>query len=257
MLERDDFYKRYKNQQPINIHEFLYPLIQGYDSVMLRADIELGGTDQKFNLLVGRELQRDYGQEPQVIITMPILEGTDGIQKMSKSLGNYIGIDESPREMFGKIMSLSDELMIKYYELLSDITFDELAYLKKGIIDGDLHPMDMKKRLGSEIVERFYNKESAIRAQKEFENVFRDKGLLDEIPEFRVKWNKDKMWLPHIILASDMTNSSSEAIRLIRQGAVSVDGEKVTDINMELSDNREYIIKIGKKRFIKIIPEKV
>jgi len=256
MLERDDFDKRYRKRQPISIHEFIYPLIQGYDSVMLKADIELGGTDQKFNLLVGRELQRDYGQGPQVIITVPILEGTDGIQKMSKSLGNYIGIDESPKEMFGKIMSLSDELMMKYYELLSDITLNELADLKNGIKDGSLHPMDIKKRLASEIIERFHNRAAAIYARREFENVFRDKRLPDRIPEFRLKWDKDKMWLPHIIVASGMINSSSEARRLIRQGAVSVDGEKVIDINMELgSNNKEYIIKIGKKRFVKIIPE--
>jgi tyrosyl-tRNA synthetase len=254
MLERDDFSKRYKSQHPISIHEFLYPLIQGYDSVALKADIELGGTDQKFNLLVGRELQRDYGQEQQVVITMPLLEGTDGIQKMSKSLGNYIGITESPKEMFGKIMSISDDLMMRYYELLSDITVDELEGLKKGIKDGSVHPMTTKKRLASEIIRRFYSEIEATNAQMEFEKVFSHKELPNDMAVVELKWDGDELWLPHIMHKAGVSKSSSDARRLIMEGAVTVNGERVTGIEKKLR-RAEYIIKVGKKRFVKIVPQ--
>jgi len=254
MLERDDFSKRYKSQHPISIHEFLYPLIQGYDSVALKADIELGGTDQKFNLLVGRELQRDYGQERQVVITMPLLEGTDGIQKMSKSLGNYIGITEPPKEMFGKIMSISDELMMRYYELLSDITVDELEGLRNGIKDGSMHPMELKKKLAREIIQRFHSEIEASDAQREFEKVFSQKELPDDMPVVELKWDGDELWLPHIIHTSGVSKSSSEARRLIKEGAVTVNGERVTDIEKKLK-RAEYIIKVGKKRFVKVVPQ--
>ena len=254
MLERDDFSKRYKSQHPISIHEFLYPLIQGYDSVALKADIELGGTDQKFNLLVGRELQRDYGQEQQVVITMPLLEGTDGIQKMSKSLGNYIGITEPPKEMFGKIMSISDELMMRYYELLSDITVDELEGLRKGIKDGSVHPMVLKKRLASEIIRRFHSEAEASDAQREFEKVFSQRELPDDMPVVELKWDGDELWLPRVISTAVPPTSGSEARRLIKEGAVTVNGERVTDIEKKLK-RAEYIIKVGKKRFVKVVPQ--
>ena len=254
MLERDDFSKRYKSQHPISIHEFLYPLIQGYDSVALKADIELGGTDQKFNLLVGRELQRDYGQGQQVVITMPLLEGTDGIQKMSKSLGNYIGITEPPKEMFGKIMSISDELMMRYYELLSDITVDELEGLRKGIKDGSVHPMVLKKRLASEIIRRFHSEAEASDAQREFEKVFSQRELPDDMPVVELKWDGDELWLPRVISTAVPPTSGSEARRLIKEGAVTVNGERVTDIEKKLK-RAEYIIKVGKKRFVKVVPQ--
>lgn len=254
MLERDDFSKRYKSQHPISIHEFLYPLIQGYDSVALKADIELGGTDQKFNLLVGRELQRDYGQEQQVVITMPLLEGTDGVQKMSKSLGNYIGITEPPKEMFGKIMSISDELMMRYYELLSGITVDELEGLKKGIKDGSVHPMGLKKRLAREIIQRFHSEAEASDAQREFEKVFSQKELPGDMPVVKLKWDGDELWLPRVISTAVPPTSSSEARRLIKEGAVTVNGERVTDIEKKLKRD-EYIIKVGKKRFVKVVPQ--
>lgn len=254
MLERDDFSKRYKSQHPISIHEFLYPLIQGYDSVALKADIELGGTDQKFNLLVGRELQRDYGQEQQVVITMPLLEGTDGVQKMSKSVSNYIGITEPPKEMFGKIMSISDELMMRYYELLSDITVDELEGLRKGVKDGSVHPMGLKKRLAREIIQRFHSETDAFDAQREFEKVFSQKELPGDMPVVKLKWDVDELWLPRIISTAVPPTSSSEARRLIKEGAVTVNGERVTDIEKKLK-RAEYIIKVGKKRFVKVVPQ--
>jgi tyrosyl-tRNA synthetase len=197
MLERDDFHKRYKGQQPISIHEFIYPLIQGYDSVVLKADVELGGTDQKFNLLVGRELQKDFGQEPQVVFTMPLLEGTDGVQKMSKSLDNYIGITESPKEIFGKIMSISDELMIRYYELLSDISMSEIKKMRKKLKADTVNPKKCKVKLAKEIVARFYSTDEANNAEKEFENIFKKKELPHEMPQFNVKWNNEKMWVSH------------------------------------------------------------
>tara|TARA_B100000315_G_scaffold122793_1_gene112736 strand:+ start:26195 stop:27406 length:1212 start_codon:yes stop_codon:yes gene_type:complete len=254
MLERDDFHKRYKGQQPISIHEFLYPLIQGYDSVALKADVELGGTDQKFNLLVGRELQKHYGQEPQVVLTMPLLEGTDGVQKMSKSLGNYIGITEPPGEIFGKIMSISDELMIRYYELLSDISVNELAKMKKQLKTGAVNPKDYKIKLAKEIVARLYSTNEADNAANEFENIFKKKETPDEMPQFSVKWNNQKMWVCHLIKETGFSKSSSEAVRLIRQGAVSINGKKITDSDLQIEKKATFILKIGKKRFAKIKP---
>lgn len=254
ILERDDFRQRFKEQKPIGIHEFLYPLIQGYDSVVLQADIELGGTDQKFNLLVGRELQREYGQEAQVIITMPILEGTDGVQKMSKSLDNYIGVDESAGEMYGKVMSIPDSIMLKYYELLSDLSLIDVSALKMKIENNEVHPMKAKKKLAKEIVERYHGKRAAERAEAEFENIFSKRGMPENIAEFELK---EKMWLPKIMVRSGILTSNSEGLRLIRQGAITVNGKKVTDEKMELERYREYIVKIGKRRFLKIIPQSV
>lgn len=254
MLEREDFKERFKNQQEITILEFYYPLFQAYDSVYLKADIELGGTDQRFNLLMGRHMQKTMGMEEQVVVMMPLLEGTDGVQKMSKSLGNYIGITEPPKEMFGKIMSISDELMMRYYELLSDITVDELEGLKKGIKDGSVHPMELKKRLAREIIQRFHSEADASDAQREFEKVFSQKELPGDMPVVELKWDGDELWLPHIIHTSGVSKSGSEARRLIKEGAVTVNGERVTDIEKKLK-RAEYIIKVGKKRFVKVVPQ--
>lgn len=258
MIERDDFTHRFADHRPIAIHEFLYPLIQGYDSVALEADVELGGTDQKFNMLVGRDLQRAYGQPPQVIITMPLLEGTDGVQKMSKSLGNYIGIDEPPREIFGKIMSISDELMWRYYELLSDRPSSEVQGWKDQCQAGQMNPKDAKVALAEEIVGRFHSPEAARRAAEEFDLIFRKGGLPDEVPAVEVPWEGERMWLPKLLVAAGAASSSSEAQRLITQGAVSVDGERVTDAALELPPppNAPYLIKVGKKRFFHVAASK-
>lgn len=242
MLEREDFKNRYTGGKPISIHEFLYPLIQGYDSLMLKADVEVGGTDQKFNLLVGRDLQRGEGQSPQVVLTMPLLEGLDGVKKMSKSQKNYIGIEEPPHEIFGKIMSIDDQLMLKYYELLSN---QDIEYIKT------MHPMAAKKGLAVEIVERFYNKEIAAEARNDFEKVFSKRDSIpSDIPVYTVE--DGKRWLPHVLTASGLTKSNAEAIRLIREGAVEVDGVRAAEINVELPEGRVQIVKIGKKRFLKI-----
>ncbi|MBI4680905.1 MAG: tyrosine--tRNA ligase, partial [Nitrospirae bacterium] len=252
MLEREDFKKRFASEQPIGIHEFMYPLIQGYDSVVIEADIELGGTDQRFNMLVGRELQKEDGRSPQIVIMMPLLEGLDGVNKMSKSLGNYIGITEPPKEILGKVMSISDDLMLKYYELLSHISLHELHKLKEGIKDGSIHPMETKKSLALEIVERYYDTETAIKAREEFENIFRNKGLPDDIPVFRLN-NESEIWLPGIMKEAGLAKSTGEAMRLIKQGGVSVDDEKWTDPDKKLSP-RGYLLKVGKRRFLKIVP---
>ncbi len=252
MLERDDFHKRYKAGQTISIHEFLYPLIQGYDSVALRADVEIGGTDQKFNLLVGRELQRDYGQTPQVVLTMPLLEGTDGVNKMSKSLGNYIGITETPKEIFGKVMSVTDELMFRYYELLSRISTQELISLKDGVKSGTVHPKDAKVTLAKEMVARFHGQNAAEQAAEEFSNIFKAGGLPDEIEEREVICDKDKTLLAVAIAKAALATSNSEARRLIQQGGVSVDNARVTDINAELAAGKEYLLQVGKRKFAKV-----
>jgi tyrosyl-tRNA synthetase len=254
MLERDDFRERWTNQNPISIHEFLYPLIQGYDSVMLKADVELGGTDQRFNLIVGRDLQKEYGQEPQSLVLMPLLEGLDGVKKMSKSLGNYIGITESPKEIFGKIMSISDNLMLRYYELLSHISVDELSSLKDGIEKGKIHPKETKENLALEIVERYWSKEKALKAKEEFDRIFKGKGLPDEIP-LPIGIDailEQEPWLPQIMKSTGLSKSTSEAIRLIKQGGVKVNDSTVTDPDTKLSKG-EHIIKVGKRRFLKVI----
>ncbi len=252
MLERDDFQKRLVNNLPISMHEMFYPLIQGYDSVALKADVELGGTDQKFNLLVGRDLQRNYGQQPQVILTMPLLEGTDGIQKMSKSLENAIGITEPPRQIFGKIMSLSDDMMWRYYELLSDLPTPDWEKLKKDAVSGAINPKEVKIRLAREIVSRYHSSQEAEHAAVEFDQVFKKKLLPDEIPT-SATWGKEAQWICRILTDFSLTASSSEARRMIQQGAVSVDGEKVSDQNLKLQGNREYLLKVGKKKFLRII----
>ena len=252
MLERDDFEKRLSNNLPVSIHELLYPLIQGYDSVALKADIELGGTDQKFNLLVGRDLQRAYGQAPQNIVTMPLLEGTDGVKKMSKSLGNSIGIFDPANEMFGKIMSISDDLMWRYFELLSDIQRSDLTNLQQQAKSGELNPKDAKVRLGKEMVARYHSEDSAEMAANEFQNVFKNKNIPENIPEIK-SWGPEPRWICKVLAENKLVESTSAARRLVQQGAVSVDGEKISDLNLELEGNREYMIKAGKKRFLKIL----
>ncbi|UCG79543.1 MAG: tyrosine--tRNA ligase [Nitrospirota bacterium] len=251
MLEREDFKQRWQSQSPIGIHEFFYPLIQGYDSVALKADVELGGTDQRFNLLMGRELQKEFGQAPQCIVMMPLLEGTDGVRKMSKSFDNYIGIDEDPDNMFGKTMSITDELMIKYYELLSHISLEELNELKRGLKEGRAHPKKVKEDLAFEIVERYWGTAKAEKARKGFEEVFKKKGLPDEIPVVNIEWNDNKMWIAAIMKESGLSKSTGEAMRLIKQGGVSVDDEKISDPKLEMSKG-EYLFKVGKRKFMKI-----
>lgn len=248
MLERDDFNKRYKSNRSISIHEFLYPLVQAYDSVALRADVELGGTDQKFNLLVGREIQKAYGQESQIALTMPILEGLDGVQKMSKSLNNYVGITENPSDMFGKIMSISDDLMFRYMLLLSDRSMKSIEELKKDIKNGKLHPMDVKKDFAYEIVERFYDKSAAEKAKSNFEKVFSRRENPEEMPVLEV--NNESML--DIIRKLNFASSNSEARRLVKQGAVSLNGEKIEDLDMSPPVG-EYTIKVGKRKFARII----
>jgi len=253
MLERDDFHKRYNSQQPIAIHEFLYPLIQGYDSVALNSDVELGGTDQKFNLLMGRELQREWGQSPQCVLTMPLLEGLDGVNKMSKSLGNYIGINEPGDEIFGKIMSISDDLMIRYYELLSDMPLAELDQIKAGLKDRSLHPMATKKALGREIVSRFHGAGAGEAAEENFVKRFKDNEIPDEMPQVGFAIADGTVLLARAMTEAGLTKSNGEGRRAIDGGGVKLNGEKVSDTNLELTAAGEYIVQIGKRRFARII----
>ena len=256
MLEREDFKKRYQAELPISIHEFLYPLIQGYDSVVLKADVELGGTDQRFNLLVGRELQKEYGQEPQTLVLMPLLEGLDGVNKMSKSLGNYIGINEPAGQIFGKMMSASDDLMLRYYELLSSISLAELETIKKGIKNGSVHPMEAKKVLAAELVDHFCAPGEGRKAREEFEHVFSKKNLPDDILVVEITWESENMKLAKIIALAGAARSNSDARRLIQQGAVEVNEKPVKDSDAELPPSGEYILRVGKKRFVRIVPKK-
>jgi tyrosyl-tRNA synthetase len=251
MLERDDFAGRFASGKPIAIHEFLYPLVQGYDSVALRADVELGGTDQKFNLLMGRVLQRDYGQEPQVIMTMPILEGLDGVQKMSKSLGNYIGIEDAPAEMFGKVMSISDQLMWRYYELLSNLSLDQIAALRRDVEQGRGHPKAAKINLAVELTTRFHGAAHGRAAQEEFERVFARREHPEEMTVFQVTHGQDSR-LSALMDAAGLCPSRAEAKRLCRQGACTVDGEKVLDPEHVLAPGA-YVLKVGKKRFLRVV----
>ena len=247
MLERDDFSKRYKGGQAISIHEFLYPLVQGYDSVALRADIELGGSDQKFNLLVGRELQKQADMEPQVILTMPILEGLDGVQKMSKSLGNYIGIDEDPDSMFGKIMSISDDLMWRYLELLSFESLETIESWKKEVEDGE-NPRNIKFRLAEEIITRFHDKDQALKAQQNFIDRFAKNQIPDEMDEF--SFSKG-IKVANLLKDSNLVSSTSEAFRMIKQGAVKIDGEKLTDKDLA-PDEGTLVFQVGKRKFARV-----
>jgi len=251
MLERDDFNKRYKSNQTIALHEFLYPLIQANDSIALEADIELGGTDQKFNLLVGRELQRAYGQDPQVVITVPILEGLDGKNKMSKSLNNYVGIDESPSEMFGKIMSISDELMWRWFELLSFKSIDEIKALKADQVNGK-NPRDIKIELAKELIARFHDDQSANLAEENFINQFQKKNIPDDIEEVSITISESSIPLTNLLKESGMTSSASEAMRMIKQGAVRINEEKITDTKHIIDSGSSAIYQVGKRKFKKI-----
>lgn len=251
MLERDDFNKRYKSGQSISIHEFLYPLVQGYDSVALEADVELGGTDQKFNLLVGRQLQQDYGQEPQIVMTTPLLEGLDGVQKMSKSLGNYIGITDPPGEMFGKIMSISDELMWRYFEILSFRSLEDIARLKNAVAGG-MNPRDAKFELGHEIVARFHNKAAAEGARQEFIARFQKGAMPDEIPEKTLHCQDGQLGIAHVLKGAGLVSSTSEAFRMIKQGAVRIDGERVEDRALNIAAGSTHIYQVGKRKFARV-----
>jgi tyrosyl-tRNA synthetase len=251
MLERDDFAKRYASGQPIAVHEFLYPLAQGYDSVALQADVELGGTDQKFNLLVGRELQRHYGQEPQCILTLPLLEGLDGVNKMSKSLDNYVGITEAPAEMFGKLMSISDELMWRYYELLSFRPLDEIARLKRECADGR-NPRDAKVELAQEIVARFHSRQAAETALAEFESRFRDHAMPESMPEVTLHSGGKGLALPQLCKQAGLTASTSEAMRLIEQRGLKLDGEVVSDKSLVVAPGTTVVVQAGKRKFARV-----
>jgi len=243
MLERDDFEKRYKSGQSIAIHEFLYPLIQGYDSVALDADVELGGNDQKFNLLMGRQLQEAYGKPPQAILTMPLLEGLDGVNKMSKSLGNYVGITESAKQQFGKLMSVSDDLMMKYYELLTDADMDGIT---------SLHPMEAKKQLAAMIVDRFHGENEGERARQGFEKQFSNKQVPEDVPEVSLPCEDRSLWIARALTQCGLTQSNGEAIRLVKQGALSIDGDKISDKDLQLQPGGPYLIRLGKRRFLNL-----
>lgn len=254
MLERDDFKARLAQEKPVGIHELLYPLAQAYDSVAISADVELGGTDQTFNFLLTREIQKEYGQTPQVVLTMPLLEGTDGVNKMSKSLGNYIGIDEPPGEMFGKVMSIPDRLMIKYFELVTEVPMAEVRQIESGLESGTLHPMAAKKRLAREIVRLYHGEEAAARAEREFDRVFSRRELPENLPVVYVDKSalaepSGKVRAYKLVVALGLSPSSSEANRLIRQGAVKVDGVKVSDPADELELSQGMVVQVGRRRF--------
>ncbi|GAE34163.1 tyrosine--tRNA ligase [Halalkalibacter akibai] len=251
MLERDDFEKRYKSGQPISVHEFFYPLMQGYDSVALDTDIEIGGTDQKFNLLMGRTLQEAYGKEKQVAMTLPLIEGLDGERKMSKSLNNYIGIDESPNEIFGKSMSIPDELMVKYYKLATDMPMDEIEKLEAGIKEGTIHPRDAKMNLGAKFVEMYHSKEAAEEAITYFQTVFQKRSLPTDIPE--VTWEGESpIWIVDLLVELKLQNSKGEARRMIQNGGVKINEEKVEDVQLQVEIEDGLILQVGKRKFIKV-----
>ena len=250
MLERDDFEKRYKNQIPISIHEFLYPLAQAMDSVKLNSDVELGGTDQKFNLLVGRDLQKNYGQDPQIVITTPILEGTDGVKKMSKTYDNYIGITHSPSEIYGRTMSIPDNLIFPYFKFATRINDNELIDIKKKLDDIKINPRDLKRKLARKLITIYYDKSKAIEAENEFDDIFIRSSIPKNIEEWKIKNNENNILT--IMTDSDLIKSKSEAKRLINQGAVSIDGKKIDDINFNIDTNSIVVLKVGKRKFLKI-----
>lgn len=253
MLERDDFKKRFEENRPISIHEFLYPLIQGYDSVAMEADVEIGGTDQLFNLLMGRDLQKNKGQEPQVVLTLPLLEGLDGVNKMSKSLGNYIGIAEPANDIYGKLMSVSDDLMFRYYNLLSDKSTEEIESLRRAMESGEKHPKAIKAELAREITARFHDEESANLAEQHFEQVFKKKELPDDIPEKEFTVDEEEIWLPKLLLEAGLVKSTSDGRRMIKQNAVAVDGEKIQDVDANIPTEDTVLLKVGKRRFCKVV----
>ncbi|MBN1397761.1 MAG: tyrosine--tRNA ligase [Bacteroidetes bacterium] len=249
MLERDDFTIRYKAGEPISVHEFLYPLAQAMDSVAIQSDVELGGTDQKFNLLVGRDIQREFGQEPQVTLMMPILAGTDGVEKMSKSLDNYIGINDTAKEIFGKTLSIPDKLIFQYFELATDVPVKELSDIKKSLDNPKTNPRDIKRSLARTLVRMYHSKEAAAAAEEEFDRIFVDKSVPDEIEEFTVS---ARLTITALMAEAKLAASKSEARRLIDQGGVSIDGERVADPNSLLPDKKDFILKVGKRKFLKV-----
>jgi tyrosyl-tRNA synthetase len=253
ILERDDFSKRYKDQSPISIHELFYPLMQGYDSVMIKADVEIGATEQKFNLLAARQIQEIYGQEPQAILTMPVLPGIDGVQRMSKSVGNYIGVSEPPKEIFGKIMSIPDDLIYTYFELLTDVSADDLLKIKKDLNDKKTNPMILKKRLGKELVRMYYDEGEAEKACDEFEKVFSKKELPEEIPIKYFEHDEPEIWIGHLLVKAGCVQYTSEIRRLIKQGGLYIDNERIDDEDLKLPVEGEKLVKLGKRRFYKII----
>jgi tyrosyl-tRNA synthetase len=253
IIEREDFSNRLKNQQPIALHELLYPIAQGYDSVALGADVELGGTDQRFNLLVGRDLQREYGQESQIVLTMPLLEGLDGVQKMSKSLGNYIGINEAPNEQFGKVMSISDELMFRYYELLTDVPLSDIQALRAEVAAGKRHPMDVKADLAVRIIAGYHGVAAAEGAREEFNRVFRKREIPEDIETKEVSIAAGPLRLIKLLAFVNLASSNTEAQRLVESGAVHVNDERMTDPKAEISAPGEYLLKVGKRRFLKLL----
>jgi tyrosyl-tRNA synthetase len=250
MLERDDFAQRYKNQLPISIHEFFYPLMQGYDSVMIDADVELGATEQKFNLVIARQIQKEFGKDQQIVLTLPVLEGIDGTQRMSKSIGNYIGIDEPANETYGKVMSIPDTLIYPYFELVSDVGLKELSKIKSQLEDPKINPRDLKKNLAFNLVQIYHGKGAAQEAEMEFERVFVDKKLPDDIKEFHV--NRNSFRIDDLLIETKTAGSKSEARRLIQQGGVSVNGAKITDVFSEISVQDSIILKVGKRKFAKV-----
>ncbi|MFH1336586.1 MAG: tyrosine--tRNA ligase [Candidatus Zixiibacteriota bacterium] len=253
MLERDDFCKRYKDQVPISIHELFYPLMQAYDSVMIKADIEIGATEQKFNLLAGRTIQELYGQKPQVILTMPVLVGTDGQQRMSKSLGNYIGIAEPPTEIFGKIMSIPDKQIYNYFELVTDVSSKELSQIKKELEGNETNPMILKKRLGKEIVRMYYDQKEADKACEGFERVFSKKELPENIPLIQVEYDEAEIWIGHYLVKAGCAESTSQVRRLIKQGGLYIDNHRIDDENLKVSVTGEKLVRLGKRGFFKIV----
>lgn len=253
MLERDEFEKRYRAGEPISVHEFLYPLAQAMDSVAIEADVELGGTDQKFNLLVGRDIQREYNMEPQIAITLPILPGTDGVEKMSKSLDNYIGLNEAPRDMYGKTLSIPDDLIYQYFLLTTDVAFEELKQIKKALQDGNTNPRDLKRRLARELVALYYNGETAQAAEEEFDRIFVKKDVPDEIPEASIETENGTINIIKLLTATKLVASNGEARRMISQGGVSIDGKRIADdkVLVDLSVS-PVVVKVGKRKFLRI-----
>jgi tyrosyl-tRNA synthetase len=252
ILERDDFETRFKSGNPISIHEFMYPLMQAYDSVAVRADVEIGATEQKFNLLTGREIQQDYGQRPQLVLTIPVLVGLDGHQRMSKSLGNYVGIDEPPNDMFGKLMSIPDSLIYSYFELVTDVPLARLRDIKERLKDGTTNPMELKKELGETIVGMYHSGEEAVKACQEFDRVFSKKELPEEIPEFDCRDYGGRVWIIRLLTDAGLASSNGEARRLIKGGGVSIDGERVADENLELLIKDKTLVKVGKRRYLRL-----
>jgi tyrosyl-tRNA synthetase len=254
LLERDDFAKRYASGLPISLHELYYPVMQGYDSVAITADVEIGATEQKFNLLMGRQLQKIHGQEPQIAITLPVLEGIDGVQRMSKSLGNYVGVSEKPAEIFGKIMSIPDTLVIRYFELLTPVSPSEIEEKSRALASGSVNPRDLKSELAETIVSIYHGKALAVGAREEFDRVFRDKGVPDDVPSFEIKAPGGKLWIVNLLRETKLVASGGEGRRLVRQGAVEIDGVPITDEEAEigLGEGKEILIRVGKRRFARV-----